>query len=872
MGRSFAIGLSVGSCVLASAAIAETPNTNSQASTGSASRHTASATGLSAPAAEGTVDDFPLGHVEFNGRLYLVTKSIVDGVETKTYSRDGVTWSEAGIRAAVAGPEPRIISSDAQAAIDAAGPNDLLDLVITLRAQPGGPIGREVFAGIKPQADALTQRMQAAGRAALARPSMPPAQERAWIAPPQDALLQQVGRAAAAQLDAIKRDAMRETFQRLSVAVAPSQQQLTQTIIQLGGEVTANIISMNALGARLPAGGAAALAADPLVASIDLDRPGAPELDNHQHSLGLVTGFWANGVNGGVHDCGVLDTGVQQNHPALSPHPFLSNMGVADTGTHGTGMAGIMASTSATFPGMAFGLDTIVVARAGSNATSMAGMDYIASTGEPESVNYSFGNGTASGSDYINIDQFFDGVIDTFQYMVSKSTGNGGYNATSLTITRPAPAYNLLASANMDDFNTVTRADDRITSSSSVGPTVAGRKKPDITSPGNNSMSCTPSGGFANIGGTSSASPHTGAGIILLYDLGVTDIMGGKAVLLNTADAITDSGTSATTDDAYVAGSLWNRRYGWGYMNLGSAYLHGLDVFMAEVPPAPETGDFKLFTGQMFDKERATLVWQRHVAYNGNAYPTAIDALSDLDLRAYSAADNEVLAASASPIDNVEQLHVNEDGVVVLKVEAFGAFDPDVPTEPFALATQENFSAASGPAFTITLGHPANVPAGGEFVVEAQVTNTGDLPAHDITISLAGAMIVDGPNPAVLPSIAAGDIATTQWTVQAAFGAGPFPLAASLSSASYGETFAGAGTSQYFVGAGCLADIAPLGSPPGDGTVNVDDLLAVINAWGPCANPNACPADIAPAGPPIGNDVVNVDDLLAVINGWGECP
>ena len=34
-------------------------------------------------------------------------------------------------------------------------------------------------------------------------------------------------------------------------------------------------------------------------------------------------------------------------------------------------------------------------------------------------------NGTASGSDYINIDQFFDGVIDTFQYMVSKSTGNG---------------------------------------------------------------------------------------------------------------------------------------------------------------------------------------------------------------------------------------------------------------------------------------------------------------------------------------------------------------------------------------------------------------------------------------------------------------
>ena len=67
----------------------------------------------------------------------------------------------------------------------------------------------------------------------------------------------------------------------------------------------------------------------------------------------------------------------------------------------------------------------------------------------------------------------------------------------------------------------------------------------------------------------------------------------------------------------------------------------------------------------------------------------------------------------------------------------------------------------------------------------------------------------------------------------------------------------------------CLPDIAPIGAPNGE--VNVDDLLAVINAWGACADPNNCPADIAPAGPPVGDDQVNVDDLLAVINGWGPC-
>lgn len=60
----------------------------------------------------------------------------------------------------------------------------------------------------------------------------------------------------------------------------------------------------------------------------------------------------------------------------------------------------------------------------------------------------------------------------------------------------------------------------------------------------------------------------------------------------------------------------------------------------------------------------------------------------------------------------------------------------------------------------------------------------------------------------------------------------------------------------------CPADIAPSG---GNGAVDVDDLLAVINAWGQAGGP----ADIAPPG---GDGMVNVDDLLAVINSWGPCP
>jgi hypothetical protein len=57
-----------------------------------------------------------------------------------------------------------------------------------------------------------------------------------------------------------------------------------------------------------------------------------------------------------------------------------------------------------------------------------------------------------------------------------------------------------------------------------------------------------------------------------------------------------------------------------------------------------------------------------------------------------------------------------------------------------------------------------------------------------------------------------------------------------------------------------------IGDLTGDGIVDVDDLLAVINAWGDCTNPKDCPADLAP--PPNGDDVVDVDDLLVVINNW----
>ena len=58
------------------------------------------------------------------------------------------------------------------------------------------------------------------------------------------------------------------------------------------------------------------------------------------------------------------------------------------------------------------------------------------------------------------------------------------------------------------------------------------------------------------------------------------------------------------------------------------------------------------------------------------------------------------------------------------------------------------------------------------------------------------------------------------------------------------------------IGTHCAADL------DGNGSVGVDDLLAVIADWG-CSG---CSTDID------GDGIVGVNDLLSIISGWGSCP
>lgn len=223
-----------------------------------------------------------------------------------------------------------------------------------------------------------------------------------------------------------------------------------------------------------------------------------------------------------------------------------------------------------------------------------------------------------------------------------------------------------------------------------------------------------------------------------------------------------------------------------------------------------------------------------------------------------------------------------------------GAWVAAVPVgtwnEGFRAAPNADHTTGSGSAFVTQNGAPGGPPLAASVHggATALISPTIDLTGSNATISFARWFYSSTTQPALSVSVSNNNGATwvpvasyagasangpqpssqaTTWQVSS-FVVGDFvaPSAQVKVKFSVSSTQPGAiveagvddfQVDQFICAIPCPADIN------GSGAVNVDDLLAVINAWGPCAG---CTADINADG------VVNVDDLLAVINAWGACP
>ncbi|MDH4239924.1 MAG: S8 family serine peptidase, partial [Phycisphaerae bacterium] len=741
--------------------------------------------------------------------------STISAVVQKTYDKsEGI---EAGQSEMVLGPLGRIEPILEQESLTQA----MLNVIVYLNEPGLEDVANEAKAPFKAEIDSLSSQLRQMDIQGRSQKSLEPEHEKLAVLAQEFMRTEQERQQLSdlrMELDTKMDEKRRAVGAAVQKATQPKLQALEAFITANGGEVTAQVSVVPALGAVIPATFLNTLARHPLVLSVMKDRPTEYELDVSIPSVDYDT-WWTAGYDGGAYDFGIVDDGVQDDHPAFAGITFYEKSGSSILGSHGTHVTGIVASGDATYRGGAYGLDAIIWANAGSSydvlaaqATTMDNMEWLASgaTQGPEVVNHSLGYGTADDTDYSDNDSFYDAYISYYDIMVTKSCGNEYWDDTDPTITHPAPAYNLMAVANMDDKNTLGRSDDVRRTDSSVGPTLNGRKKPDITAPGTNIMSTYAywSGAnpdFISKSGTSMSAPHVAAAIILMEDAGNHTPMAQKAVLINTADAWTSNDTSTTADDGSVTGSYWDKSYGWGYIDMWEAHYNRADYFVNSVVPRNDNAtpdDYKLYKGYMFANEKATMVWEKRSNYVAGDPPTVKYSLSDLNIRLYNEADGSQIDDDLDSDDNVHQVAADSSCDVVIKAYSWSTSFFGATSETYALATEENFVSANPPAFNISLVMPPAVSSSAVFTVTANVQNTGGVASFSNTVTLnvpAGFTITSGTNPRNIGKIAAGAIGSASWTVQASGSSGAYIISASNSSASYAETYTGSGSSIILV-------------------------------------------------------------------------
>lgn len=444
-------------------------------------------------------------------------------------------------------------------------------------------------------------------------------------------------------------------------------------------------------------------------AQISSHTAATPELDVTAQVLKLapssyypnVSNWWDQGYTGQKGIIGIIDTGVDPLHPALSNKRLIvrqdagsgySNLINGVKEPHATGVACIYTSNHEKYKGMAFGASTIISGLAGEETAdpssimrTLETLDWMLNRSElkPTLINYSMGNGRLdlncpSCPEWSGLAKVIDYVVNTQKILWVKSAGNAGYIEPAhqftfaSTLTVPGDNYNGLTIANMNTLTienetvvkTADRDKHRIKNTSSRGPTPFGRRKPDLTAPGHDTMTCAPDpkvygfiysnamnykDGYRLMGGTSSAAPHVGASALLLQDAGIQNPIAIKALLINSADTWTDAGTE-DSGHSKIMGSAWNRTYGWGYLNMEKAFQQRNNIIESELTVEKPIWEYQTVLKR---GEKVTLVHERRVGYTseGNEW-----ALSHLELVLIDLENQKVIDSDSSPIDTVHQV------------------------------------------------------------------------------------------------------------------------------------------------------------------------------------------------------------------------
>lgn len=267
------------------------------------------------------------------------------------------------------------------------------------------------------------------------------------------------------------------------------------------------------------------LAADGRVGRVWLDLPCHVWIDRSSKVVNAPFA-WRSGWTGRGVLVGVIDTGVDENHPDLADRivaqrDFVGE-GASDFHGHGTHVAGIIAGSGVASGGKYKGIAheaNLLIAKAlgadgvGLTSQIMAAMEWLVSQGA-RIINLSLGlEGPTDGTDPLSL------AIDAayaFGCLVVVAAGNSGPAPGSIGV--PAGARRALAVGAIDRQGQVYNL-------SSRGPTADGRAKPDLAAPGTGIISCCSAHSpdpvveqhYTALTGTSMAAPHVaGAAALIL--------------------------------------------------------------------------------------------------------------------------------------------------------------------------------------------------------------------------------------------------------------------------------------------------------------------------------------------------------------------
>ncbi len=656
----------------------------------------------------------------------------------------------------------------------------------------------------------------------------------------------------------------------------PSLARLQALIRRHDGRVLGSQPAPGAVFAQIPAIAYRTLTASPLVQAVAVDEPrvyhGVAEASGAAawHAAGC-TGAGAGdgscpgtsapaastgptdsaGGGTGGPDFGVDDQGINNHHDAFTggPTPALgrspSVVGPAGApatngSLHANTIAAIVAVKDPAHLGAAYGIDKVLdpvapcVWEAGwllglvSPATSPSCSNPIPGTVDlPESINKSYGIPSQGGMDDGNYAAETDTEVNQYGIAVSASAGNGGpYAPLSGTLRgtieqyraeHPCVAFNAICVGSVSGNALTSPSDDTVEGYSSRGPSVGGRKKPDLVARNGGAWGC-PDGGAETVNdslwksgsicgeGTSYSAPFASAGALLLAGVGVSSPMAQKAILINSAYPIDSESDADSAPEEY-----WAPDVGWGEIALDQAFDDRGNYRLGTVGPAPSSNArFFRVDGQSVG-DRTTLAWNRRAIVTNPAQMTTLAyTTTDLDLQQLTLAgaddDLDVCGASTtcgvdlsedtdtgptvvtggvvtrwpaadSSNDTVEQVRAKSAGASIVKVRATSTID-GAAEEPFAIASSSPLVPLSTPAINANAPLPAPAfatPVGQQVTVSASFTNESagtdlvsglDLHNGEVTINLPpGVTLVSGIATQSVGTIATGATKNASWTV-----------------------------------------------------------------------------------------------------------